>query len=87
MLPAEQLTVACALEEGQVQAAQDIPLPKYPALHVHLDVSDVVLPEQGITLVADSEHVLHAEHTAPLPKYPTLQEQIVLTVLPAVQFV
>jgi hypothetical protein len=67
VLPAEQLTVARALEEAQVHAEQLKPFPKYPALHVHVDVSAVVLPEHGAAFVAYGEHVLHAEHVMPSP--------------------
>ena len=36
-------------------------------------MSVAVLPEQGLSFVANGEHVLHSEHVVPLPKCPALQ--------------
>ena len=67
VLPAAHLTKSIALEVAQAQGLQDTPLPKYPSLQVHVDVSVVVLPGQEAAFVAYGEHVLHAEQFEPLP--------------------
>ena len=66
VLPAVQLAVVWAVA-AQVQAEHIRPSPKNPALHVHVDVSFVVLREHVLAFVAYGEHVLHAEHAFPSP--------------------
>ena len=66
MLPAAQLAIIWAFV-AHAHGLQARPVPKYPELHLHVDTSVAVLPEQGLATVAFCEHVLHAEHVAPSP--------------------
>ena len=51
---------------------QEVPLPEYPELHVHIVVSEVDFPEQAPDTLACASHVLHGVQLVPVPKYPAL---------------
>ncbi len=61
------MTAICEFEAVHEHGLQVKPSPKYPALHLHMDVSVVVLSAQSIVWIAFGEHVLHAEQLDPLP--------------------
>ena len=66
MLPAVQLAITWAFTAHE-QGLQVRPVPKYPELHLHVEMKVVLLPEQGWNDVANCEHASHAEHVVPLP--------------------
>ena len=57
--PAGHAVVWLALEWHAAQTAQALPVPKYPALQLHVDVSDVDLAGHS-TLLAEASHAAQA---------------------------
>ena len=56
------------------------PLPEYPALQVHVDVSVVVVPSHGSVTVAYVSQIWQGVQLVPDPKYPALQVHVDVSV-------
>ena len=50
-----------------LQGEQLTPVPKYPALQVHTEVSVALVPVQAPVTVACGSQVLHGEQLTPVP--------------------